>query len=90
MKKTRTKSPNISKALKAKHRARIINNINNDPDYVYFPEYKNSLKNVISDYPNGVSEGIIAKILKIKTSELQDIFNKVLIKLKQQLNREES
>lgn len=88
MKKIRTKNPKISRALKKKHSERIQNNIETLPDYIYSKKHNNSLKILIENHPNGVSDSSIAKMLRIRLPELNQMYNKILVKLKSNLTKE--
>lgn len=79
------KNHKISKALKLRHKARIQEKINTDLDYIYSKKFNNSLAEIIKKYPDGVPDNIIAKVLKIKTSQFNTIFNKILSKLRDSL-----
>jgi hypothetical protein len=79
------KNRKISKALKIRHKARIQEKINTDPDFIYSKKFNNSLAEIIKKYPNGVPDNLIAKVLKLKTSQYNNIFNKILSKLRDSL-----
>jgi hypothetical protein len=83
------KNRKISKALKLRHKARIQDKINTDPDFIYSKKFNNSLAEIIARYPDGVPDNVIAKVLKLKTSQFNTIFNKILSKLRDSLKGKE-
>ncbi len=80
-----TKNPKISKALKNRHKARVQEKLNTDPDYIYSKKFSNSLTAIIEKYPDGVPDTIIAKVLKIKPTQFNIVFDRILEKLKENL-----
>lgn len=87
MKKTkRIKNPKISKALKQRHKARIQDKINTEPDFIYSKKFNNSLLQILEKYPNGVPDNVIVKVLKLKTAQFNTLFSKILAKLRGDLS----
>ncbi len=83
------KNLKISKALKVRHKARIQEKINNDPDYIYCKKYKNSIAEILKKHPNGIPDNIISKVLRLKPNQLSIIFSKILTKLRDGLETQD-
>jgi hypothetical protein len=66
----------------------IKKKIEADEDFINSPNYRNSLKFFISKNPEGVSNDKIAKVLMISEQEVEESYQKALLKLKKQLTRE--
>lgn len=83
------KNLKISKALKNSHKARVLEKINSDPDYIYCKKYNNSISEILKKHPNGIPDNIISKVLRLKPNQLSIIFSKILAKLKEGLTPKE-
>lgn len=79
----KTKNLKLAKALKAHHKAIAQEKISTDPDYVCAPKHRNSLATLIERYPNGAPDSVIAKVLLIKPEQVKAMFEKILLKLKE-------
>jgi hypothetical protein len=67
----------------------IKKKIENDPDYIYNPKMGNSLKKMVERYPDGIEDEKIAKVLCMDISEIEEIYEGVLIKIREKLGVEE-
>jgi len=56
-----------------------------EEDFIDYPKFKNSLKNLIDKYPNGVENDVIAKVLMLKQEEVEKIYQKSIEKIKKTL-----
>lgn len=63
--------------------------IDEDPDYIDSPKYDFSLKKFLSSNPNGVSDKIIAKVLKLKTDDIDKLYACAIIKLRKALEEDD-
>ena len=61
--------------------------IQNDEDFVDCPKLKNSLKRVLEKYPEGIDTDLMAKLLLISESDLEDTYQSAVVKLRQQLSK---
>jgi hypothetical protein len=59
--------------------------IDEDRDFINSPKYNNSLKKLLDEHPDGVSDSVICRVLKIEETELESIYLKALMKLKQSM-----
>jgi hypothetical protein len=53
-----------------------------DPDFVVSSKYDNSLKKVLKEYPDGVPENLIARMLDSTEEEVEKIYQRAIRKLK--------
>lgn len=60
--------------------------IETDKDYIMSKKHDNSLSALIKDYPNGVPDKVICKVLQISQEELDEIYNRAIINIKNQMN----
>ena len=56
--------------------------INENPDFINYPNYNNSLKSMLSAYPNGLKDTMIAKALCITAAEVETAYQQIVLKLK--------
>ena len=56
--------------------------LDSDPDYIRSPRFGDSLKNLLSKNPHGVSDNVIAKVLDISVTEVKEIYENIVKKLK--------
>lgn len=59
-----------------------------DPDFINSPKHGNSLRTLLKQNPNGVSESIICRVLSITPEELQSIYLNAIMKLRSHLGEE--
>ena len=59
--------------------------IENDPDYIYNPKMGNSLKKMVDRYPYGIEDDKIAKVLCMEVSQIEKIYEGILVKLRKKL-----
>ena len=86
MKNTKeVKNPKLSRALKKSHKNRVIEKISSEDDYIYSKKFNNSLNDILQKYPDGVPNNLIAKVLKIKASQIDSMLNRIFTKLKEQM-----
>lgn len=56
--------------------------INNDEDFINYPRYGNSIRNLVENNPNGVDNKKISKALMISEQEVEDAFRSALVKIR--------
>lgn len=56
--------------------------IQNEVDFIDAPKYNNSLKTLMEEYPDGVPDKVICKVLHISPETLDGIYKRALKKLK--------
>ena len=60
--------------------------INNQEDYIDYPKYQNSIKNLIDKkYPNGAPDDVIAKALGMSEEEVEELYQSAIKKLQKEL-----
>lgn len=59
-----------------------ISKIQNDVDFIDFPKYNNSMKELLGHYPNGVPDTVICKALHITPETLDKTYKTAMRKLK--------
>lgn len=57
--------------------------LDSDPDFIISSKHGNSLKKLINENPDGISDTAICKALDISKDELQKIYDSAMIKLRQ-------
>lgn len=82
----RIKNLKISKALKQRHKAKVQEKINTEPDFVYSKKFNHSMLEMLQKYPDGVPDNVIMKVLKLKPNQFQILFSKILTKLRETLS----
>ena len=58
------------------------------PDFIYSKRFEFSLKKLLDRYPEGAPSKVIAQSLMMTEDELQDLEQKIIIKIRQQLRVE--
>lgn len=66
----------------------IKHRIENEADYIYCPRLSNSLSNLLSKNPGGISDERIMKVLLINEQELKEVYESALNKLRKHLKVE--
>jgi hypothetical protein len=61
----------------------LIEKIKNDDDFINLLKYNNSLKNLLSEHPTGVSDSVICKALCISQAELDEALRSAIMKFKE-------
>lgn len=59
--------------------------IENDPDFVAVPRHGCSLKRVLTAYPNGAPDRVVAQALSISETELESTYASIVSKLRDTL-----
>ena len=60
--------------------------IDNELDWIDYPKYKNSIKNLIDEkYPNGAPNDVIAKSLNMSEAEVEELYQSAIKKLQAEL-----
>lgn len=59
--------------------------IDTDPDFVDSPKHNNSLKRLVSEYPNGVPDHIIRRALRLTQEEVDAVYSRAILKLRESL-----
>ena len=62
--------------------------ISSDPDFVNSLKHGNSLRELLRQNPNGVSDAVICRILCVTPEELQLIYESAIMKLRTSLGEE--
>jgi hypothetical protein len=65
----------------SKDKIAVSNRIQNDVDYIDFPKYDNSIKQLVEDYPDGVPDTIICKAMHITPETLEKLHKSAIRKL---------
>ena len=73
------------KDRKMKNRKEMEEKIHEDPDYIAFPRFGNSLKRFVSSYPEGVDNKTIAKLLLLEVDEVDALFESAIGKIRKNL-----
>lgn len=60
--------------------------IETDRDYIDSKKHNNSLKLLLEEYPSGVPDKTICKVLQVSADELDEIYKSALAKFKANLN----
>lgn len=63
--------------------------IDEDIDYIDSPKHDFSLKKMLLSNPNGVSDKVIAKVLKLKTEDIERLYAHAIIKLRKALGEDD-
>ena len=63
--------------------------IDTEIDFIDSPKHKNSLRNLISKYPNGVPDSVICKVLRLTQNDIDSLYNSAILKLRKSLNSDE-
>lgn len=53
-----------------------------DPDYIALKRFDYSLAKLLERYPDGASDKIIAQALKIEESEVEELYQEIVEKLR--------
>ncbi len=53
-----------------------------DPDFIFLKRFDFSLKNLVEKHPGGVSDRVIAAALMVTEDDVQDIYESIIIKLR--------
>lgn len=54
-----------------------------DPDFIVSPKHGNSLKRFLDENPNGVENAVVARVMKLSEQEVEETFQRALIKLRE-------
>jgi len=54
-----------------------------EEDYIYSPKYGNSVKNLISFFPDGLPLDKIARVMLMSEDEVKEIYKSAIQKLRQ-------
>lgn len=63
--------------------------IDSELDFIDSPKHNNSLKVLIAEYPNGVPDHIIRKVLRLPQNEVDSLYNSAILKLRESLTPDE-
>lgn len=64
------------------------NKVHNEPDFVNSKRYDYSLKKLEERYPEGAPDNVIANALMIKEEEVEPEFDKVVVKMRENMGVE--
>jgi len=67
---------------------KIKEKIENDPDFINYPKFGNSLKKALESNPSGVKDEIIQKMLLMTQEEIDKAYGSAIMKLKGHLGLE--
>jgi len=56
--------------------------IESDKDFVFSKKFNNSMKLLIKNYPNGVPDKVICKVLQISLDDFKKLYNNAISKLR--------
>lgn len=59
--------------------------INSDRDYIHSKKHGNSMRTLIEEYPHGVPDRTICKVLKITPEGLQSLYKSAIMKIGKEL-----
>lgn len=59
-----------------------------EPDFIYSKRFEFSLKKLLERYPEGAPTKVIAQSLMLTEDELQDLEQKIITKIRQELRVE--
>jgi hypothetical protein len=60
-----------------------------DPDFIVSPKHGNSLTAFMEDYPEGVSDTVIARVLRMSEKEVQETYERAIMKLRKVMKADE-
>lgn len=66
----------------------IRHKIENEPDFIDSKKFDYSLRKILAKYPNGVPDRLIAQALHLSEAEINQHFQQILDKLKENLTNE--
>jgi hypothetical protein len=67
---------------------KIKEKIENDPDFINYPKFGNSLKKAMDANPNGLSDETIQKMLLMTQEEIDTTYESAIMKLRTHLGLE--
>lgn len=56
-----------------------------DRDFILSKRYNNSLHLIIKDNPNGIPDRIICRVLQIQQEDLEKIYNRAILSMRDKL-----
>lgn len=62
--------------------------IETDPDYIFIKRFEFSLEKLMERYPDGAPPKVVAQALMMTEEEVQDVYETVIVKLRQALKVE--
>jgi hypothetical protein len=63
----------------------ILKKIQQDEDYIRCPKFSNSLNKFLAKFSDGVEDSTIARLLMIPESEVQEIYDEAVAKLREEM-----
>lgn len=60
----------------------VLRKITQDKDFINSNRYNNSLLSIVQEYPNGVPDRIICRVLKISQKKLDMLYKRAIIKIR--------
>jgi len=60
----------------------ILQKIETDEDFINYPRYGNSIKNLIENNPNGVDNKKISKALMMSEKQVEETFLSAVVKIR--------
>ena len=60
--------------------------IETDKDFIFSKKYNNSLSELLKDYPDGVPDKVICKVLQITPEDFKKYYKYAIMKLKTNLS----
>lgn len=64
---------------------KIKEKIENDPDFINYPKFGNSLKKALESNPDGVEDETIQKMLLMTQEEIDNAYDSAMIKIRNNL-----
>lgn len=71
------------------NRPEIMQKIENETDFINYSKYNNSLKCLLKEYPTGVSDSVICKVLCLSQTELDQMLKSAIMKLRESVGVDE-
>lgn len=63
----------------------IAKRVNDEEDYIRCKKFSNSLNKFVANFPDGVDNSVIARILMIPEDQIEVIYNEAVLKLRAEM-----
>ena len=67
---------------------KIKEKIENDPDFINYPKFGNSLRKALESNPDGIKDETMQKMLLMTQEEIDNAYNSAMIKIRDHLGLE--
>ena len=71
-----------TKVTKAESDLAIKTRIDSDEDFIIAPRHRNSLNTLLKNNPDGMEDKIIARALNMTVEEVNEVYEKAIVKLR--------